>query len=241
MTNLFDSWIAKTPIAHRGLHDQQTPENSLPAFKKAIEKGYAIEIDLQMTKDGVIVVFHDDFLDRMTNGKGNIKEKTFDEIKNLTLKNSNEKIPTFNEFLSLVNQQTPVLIEIKDHENIGVAEEKIAKQLENYKGEFAIQSFNPFIVKWFKQNTSFVAGILSCFFCDVKLAWYKKLMLKNLYLLKNVKADFVSYEANAGYTFNKLKRLKNKKPILFWTVKSFDDMQKYKQVCDNVIFENFLP
>ena len=74
MTNLFDSWIVKTPIAHRGLHDQQTPENSLPAFKKAIEKGYAIEIDLQMTKDGVIVVFHDDFLDRMTNGKGNIKE-----------------------------------------------------------------------------------------------------------------------------------------------------------------------
>ncbi len=241
MTNLFDSWIVNTPIAHRGLHDKHTPENSLPAFKKAIEKGYAIEIDLQMTKDGVIVVFHDDFLDRMTTAKGDIKDKTFDEIKNLVLKNSDEKIPTFSEFLSLIDGKTPVLIEIKDHPNIGIAEEKIAKQLAGYKGEFAIQSFNPFIVKWFKKNTGFCAGILSCFFCDVKLAWYKKLMLKNLYLLKNVKADFVSYEASAGYTFNKLKRLKNKKPILFWTVKSFDDMQRYKQVCDNVIFENFLP
>lgn len=241
MKNIFDSWIAKTPIAHRGLHDKHTPENSLPAFKKAIEKGYAIEIDLQMTKDGVLVVFHDDFLDRMTDAKGDVREKTFDEIKNLVLKNSKEKIPTFKDFLKLVDGKTPVLIEIKDHPNIGVAEEKIAKQLEDYKGEFAIQSFNPFIVKWFKQNTDFCAGILSCFFCDVKLAWYKKLMLKNLYLLKNVKADFVSYEANAGYTFNKLKKLKNKKPILFWTVKSFEDMKKYKQVCDNVIFENFLP
>ncbi|MBR2302639.1 MAG: glycerophosphodiester phosphodiesterase [Clostridia bacterium] len=241
MKNLFDSWIVKTPIAHRGLHDKHSPENSLSAFKKAIDKNYAIEIDVQMTKDGVIVVFHDDFLDRMTNATGDLREKTFDEIKNLYLKNSTERIPTFREFLSLVDGKTPVLIEIKDHKNIGILEEKLTKQLLRYNGEFALQSFNPYITKWFKQNTNFCAGILSCFFCDVKLAWYKKLMLKNLYLLKNVKADFVSYEANAGYTFNKLKKLKNKKPILFWTVKSIEDMQRYNQVCDNVIFENFLP
>ena len=241
MKNIFDSWIVKTPIAHRGLHDDNKPENSLSAFKNAIKHGYAIEIDLQMTKDNKIVVFHDDTLDRMTNGNGKVSDKTLDEIKQLTLKNSQEKVPTFDEFLSFINGKTPVLIEIKDHKNIGIAEEKIAKSLKKYNGQFAIQSFNPKITKWFKQHTSFCAGILSCFFCDVKLAWYKKLLLKNLYLLKNVHADFVSYEANAGFYFKKLKRLKGKIPILFWTIKSNDEMQKVKSVCDNVIFENFLP
>ena len=241
MKDIFDSWIVKTPIAHRGLHDKNNPENSLPAFEKAIEHNFAIETDLQMTKDGVIVVFHDDYLDRMTDAVGDVREKTFDEIKNLTLKNSNQKIPTFDEFLSFVDGKVPLLIEIKDHKNIGIKEEKIADTLKNYKGKFAIQSFNPFITKWFKQHTDFCAGILSCFFCDAKLAWYKKLLLKNLYLVKNVKSDFVSYEATAGYTFNKLKKLKGKIPILFWTVKSKQDEQLFKQVCDNVIFEGYLP
>ena len=131
--------------------------------------------------------------------------------------------------------------EIKDHKNIGVAEEKITQLLAKYKGQFAIQSFNHFVVKWFKQNTNFCAGILYCFFCDVKLAWYKKVLLKNLYLLKNIKSDFVSYEANAGLGFKKLKKLKGKLPILFWTIKSFEQMQKCKNFCDNIIFENFLP
>ena len=241
MKDIFDSWIAKTPIAHRGLHNDTVPENSLLAFELAIERDYAIEIDLQLTKDNKVIVFHDDTLDRMTTESGKLSDKTFDEIKNLTLKNSKEKIPTFEEFLSFVDGRVPVLIEIKDHKNIGVAEEKITQLLAKYKGQFAIQSFNPFVVKWFKQNTNFCAGILSCFFCDVKLAWYKKVLLKNLYLLKNIKSDFVSYEANAGLGFKKLKKLKGKLPILFWTIKSFEQMQKCKNFCDNIIFENFLP
>ena len=241
MKNIFDSWITTTPIAHRGLHDDNKPENSLSAFKNAIEHGYAIEIDLQMTKDNKLIVFHDDTLDRMTNSNGKVSEKTLAEIKQLTLKNSQEKIPTFDEFLSFVNGKTPVLIEVKDHKKIGVAEEIIAKSLEGYNGQFAIQAFNPMIIKWFKQHTSFCAGILSCFFCDVRLAWYKKMLLKNLYLLKNVKADFVSYEATAGFYFKKLQRLKGKIPILFWTVRSKEEMKKFTSVCDNVIFENFLP
>ena len=142
MKDIFDSWIVKTPIAHRGLHDKNNPENSLPAFEKAIEHNFAIETDLQMTKDGVIVVFHDDYLNRMTDAVGDVREKTFDEIKNLTLKNSNQKIPTFDEFLSFVDGKVPLLIEIKDHKNIGIKEEKIADALKNYKGKFAIQSFN---------------------------------------------------------------------------------------------------
>ena len=78
MKNIFDSWIVKTPIAHRGLHDDNKPENSLSAFKNAIKHGYAIEIDLQMTKDNKIVVFHDDTLDLMTTGNGKVSDKTLD-------------------------------------------------------------------------------------------------------------------------------------------------------------------
>ena len=106
MKNIFDSWITTTPIAHRGLHDDNKQENSLSAFKNAIEHGYAIEIDLQMTKDNKLIVFHDDTLDRMTNSDGKVSEKTLAEIKQLTLKNSQEKIPTFDEtFPMLITEE----------------------------------------------------------------------------------------------------------------------------------------
>jgi len=177
----------------------------------------------------------------MTDGKGDINQYTLEELKKLTLKNSSEKIPTLQEVLTFVKGKTPLLIEIKDHKKIGESEQKIARLLNEYDGLFAIQTFNPFIAKWFKQNTSFCTGILSCFFCDVKLSWYKKIILKNLWLAKNVKSDFISYEATAGLTFKKLKKLKGKIPVLFWTIRNQSDADKCKQVCDNIIFEGFLP
>lgn len=241
MENIFDSWLVKQPIAHRGLHNDVTPENSLAAFEKAMQCGYAIEMAVQMTKDGELVVFHDDLLDRMTDATGDIREKNFNEIFELTLRNSEEKIPLFNEFLRHINGKVPLLIEVKDHKHIGIAEEKIKDALENYHGQFAVQSFNPFIVKWFKKNTDFTTGQLSSFFEGVPLAKWKKILLKNLTFLHYTKADFVSYECHAGTTFNKVKKLKNKLPILFWTVESQEDADKFKDFCDNIIFEGFLP
>ena len=241
MENIFDTWLIKQPIAHRGLHDDTAPENSLAAFENAIKHGYAIELDVHMTRDGELVVFHDDSLDRMTDATGDLREKGFNEIFEITLKGSEEKIPLLSEVLKLVDGKVPLLIEVKDHKHIGIAEEKIKDALENYHGKFALQSFNPFIVKWFKKNTDFTTGLLSCFFEGVPLATINKILLKNLTFLRYTKADFVSYEYHAATTYKKIKKLKNKLPILFWTVPSQEEADKFKEYCDNIIFEGFLP
>lgn len=239
--NVFDSWLTKQPVAHRGLHDDAAPENSIAAFEKAIARGFAIETDVQVTKDGVPLIFHDDLLDRMTNGQGDVREKTFNEICDLTLNGSEEKIPLFTEFLRFVDGRVPLLIEIKDHKNIGEAEKIIYNYLAEYKGKYAVQSFNPFIIKWFKQNTTCTAGVLSSSFDKVPLAFWKKIVLKKLWMLKNCKADFVSYEQHGGQKLKKLKKLKGNLPILFWTIRSEQEAQEAKKICDNIIFENFIP
>ena len=238
---MLNSWLTKIPIAHRGLHDDISPENSMSAFAKAIEGGYAIEMDVQVTKDGVPLVFHDDSLERMTELKGDIREKNFNEICDATLRRSEERIPLLSEFLDFVNGRTPVLLEVKDHKNIGKAEEIIKETIGGYKGDIAVQSFNPFIVKWFKHNTLYPSGVLSSFFKSVPMPAWKKALLKNLLLLKYCKADFVSYECHDGRDFEKLKSLRGKLPVLFWTVGSAAEAENCKDFCDNIIFENFLP
>lgn len=242
MEEIFNSWLVKQKIAHRGLHDEVSPENSLSAFKKAVEKGYAIETDVQMTADGILLAFHDEILDRMTDGKGLISQKNFNEICNYTLKNSEEKIPLLSEVLSLVGGKVPLLIEIKSHKNIGTEEEKIKAMLEKYDGQYAFQSFNPFIVKWFKDNmTNVKSGVLSSFFKDVKLSVFQKIILKNLWLNKLAKPDFISYNVDDAVNFKKLTKIKGTLPILFWTVRSTEQMRLVSEKCDNIIFEGFLP
>ena len=242
MEEIFNSWLVKQKIAHRGLHDEVSPENSLSAFKKAVEKGYAIETDVQMTADGILLAFHDEILDRMTDGKGLISQKNFNEICNYTLKNSEEKIPLLSEVLSLVGGKVPLLIEIKSHKNIKAEEEKIKAMLEKYDGQYAFQSFNPFIVKWFKDNMPDVkSGVLSSFFKDVKLSVFQKIILKNLWLNKLAKPDFISYNVDDAANFKKLSKIKGTLPILFWTVRSTEQMRLVSEKCDNIIFEGFLP
>ena len=106
-------FILKTPIAHRGLHNVKAPENSLAAFRLAIEHGNVIELDVHMLADGKIVVFHDDNLKRMTGVDAVIKDKTFAELSKLWLKKSSQKIPLLTEVLDLVDGKVPIIIEIK--------------------------------------------------------------------------------------------------------------------------------
>ncbi|HIT62490.1 MAG TPA: glycerophosphodiester phosphodiesterase, partial [Candidatus Caccovivens faecavium] len=144
MEDIFKSWLVETPIAHRGLHDKVSPENSLSAFEKAVENGYAIELDVQLLADDTVVVFHDESLSRMTGNDGYIKFLNKEDLKVLKLGNSKEHIPTFEEVLKLVNGRTPLLIEIKNQFKVGKLEQKVIALLKDYKGEYAVQSFNPF-------------------------------------------------------------------------------------------------
>ena len=108
-----DSWVLTKPVAHRGLHDQTAGENTFSAYKRAIDAGYPIEMDVQLTKDGVPVCFHDDSLKRVTGVDSLIWDKTYDEIKHLKINGGSDGIPTFEQFLKFVNGSVPLLIEIK--------------------------------------------------------------------------------------------------------------------------------
>ena len=237
--NLRESKLFTTPIAHRGLHDEEAPENSLAAFSKAIEGGYCIETDVRLIDDGTVIVFHDNKLARVTGADGyanNLKKSDLDEIR---LGGTDEKIPTFERFLEEINGKTPILVEIKNEAKVGELERKTLEMLSAYNGEFAVQSFNPYSIEYFKKHAPDITrGILSCYFEGVELAWYKKWLLKRLKLNKVAKPDFVSYE---------FRRLPNKYvtkaalPTLAWTLHDNTETETVLPYCDNIIFEGFIP
>ena len=238
------SWIKETPIAHRGLHTKDIPENSLSAFENALKNNYAIELDVQFTKDKEVVVFHDENLKRITNDTRNIEDVNYDELKNLRLGNTNEIIPTLEEVLELVDSKVAILIEIKDCKDYIELSEKTYEILKGYEGNYAIQSFNPFILEWYKNNASeVVRGQLSGTFTEgsESLNSFEKFALKNMLLNFKSKPHYIGYDLE-GIPKSKLESLRKKGvPIIVWTVKNKEDMEKAYKYSDNITFENFLP
>lgn len=233
------SWLFSRPIAHRGLHGIDAPENSLAAFCKAIEAGFPIEIDVRPIDDGTVVVFHDDKLTRMTDLDGYVCNMTKSDLEKVRLRNSDERIPTFKEVLEFVDGRTPLLIEIKNDSTVGQLERDTLELLSSYKGEYAVQSFNPYSMEFFKKNAPQIPrGQLSCFFDKKDLGFFKRFVLKRLKMNKVSSPDFISY--NHANLPNKYVT-KTKLPTLAWTVRSNAEMEKCLPYCDNIIFENFIP
>ena len=234
----YDFWLLNRPIAHRGLWGNGLIENSLPAYKNAVDNGYPIEIDLYSSKDGTLFSFHDALLKRMTGAEGLIYEKTAQELKALNLLDSDEKIPTFDEVLSLIDGKVPLLIELKDQPDKSYVD-KVVERLKEYKGEFAIQSFNPLYIKRVKELApEFIRGILSTKTHSKALPFIKRQVVKNMLLNFLIKPDFISY----SFEDLPLKKRKVKKiPLITWTITSKSDYEKIKPYVKNIIFEKFIP
>ncbi len=224
-----NNFLINKLIAHRGIFDNKiVPENSIEAFKKAIRKGYIIELDVHLTKDKKIVVFHDDLLDRMTNKKGKIKDYKLDELKDIKLLNTNYGIPTLSEVLKLVKGKVPLLIEMKYDNKSFELPRLLLKELSNYNGEVAIQSFDPFLVSYFRfHKNNYLRGLL----IDRKIASHI-LFLKFGILIS--KPSFLSVQKSL-YNNKEINKYKNKKNIISWTMKSKEDIDKYKDKYDNLI------
>ncbi len=234
-----DTWILEKPIAHRGFHDEVSPENSLSAFQKAVDSGYAIECDLHMTQDGTIVVIHDDTTARTTSQDKYVSSLTQEDLKEIKLNGSDEHIPTLSEMLELVDGKTPILFEIKNNGKVGDLEVAVWNVLKDYKGKFAIESFNPYVLKWFKDNAPHVMrGQLASKLKGIKFPFFKKLALKKMLLNKVTEPDFIAYNLNdLPYT----PVTKCELPIISWTIRSQEEYLKAIQISDNVIFEGFEP
>ena len=227
-------FLKEYKIAHRGVHNDKVPENSLASFKKAIRENYAIEFDVHLLKDNTIVVFHDDDLKRMCNSNKKLKDLTLNEIKEYKLKESKEKIPTLKEVLSIINGKVPIIVELKSDRKVGLLENELVKELDNYNGLFAIKSFNPLIVNWFKKNRpDYIRGLL----VPNKKNNIKLFVLNKMFLLNICKPDFLSCNYNM-YDNKKVIKFKKEKPVLAWTINSQKNYDKYKNKFDNLICNN---
>ncbi len=238
------SWLTTQYIAHRGLFDNKTiPENSLAAAQNAVDNDFGMELDVQMTIDGVLCVFHDDTLDRMTNATGTVDQMTWDDIKDIKLLDTSHTIPTMQQWLDTVAGKSPMVIEIKSHKNIGELETKLVEMLSHYNGEYVLESFNPFIVRWLRvHHPHLVTGQLSELYQDAHgLSKFTRWLLRNLKLLRYSKAQFVAYDASATSKLKKLQRIRKRMPLIVWTVKSQTQHDNTRQLYDNMIFDSFVP
>lgn len=227
-------------IAHRGLFDREKiPENSMLAFEKAIEKGYAIELDVNMTKDGYIVVFHDNSLKRMTGIKNDIATMTLSEIKKLKLLGTENRIPTFEDVLLQVSGRVPLLIEVKINNRYKELMEKLINLLEKYNGNYSIQSFDPRIVYFLKKNAPQISRgqISSKNIREVKSRVLKILLGKMIFNVIT-KPNFISYQYLSINSKFYLKQKNKGRDVIAWTLKNKEDYGKIKDFCDMVVFEN---
>ena len=181
-----EAWkrLSNYRYAHRGLHNELAPENTLVAFQLAIDHGYGFELDVQRTKDNILVVLHDHNLKRTCGLDKEINELTYDQIKELKVFNSDQHIPLFEEVLALVSGKVPMIIEIKQNSKDPTTCELTAKYLDNYQGAFCIESFHPYAVKWFKEyRPEWIRGQLAADFSkDDTKSIFLSFVLENLLL-----------------------------------------------------------
>jgi len=240
--NIYESWIVKSPIAHRGLFNDEIPENSISAFKRCVEKNISIELDVMALADGTLVVFHDTKLARMTGKDGFISNCTYDDIKDLKLLKTDEKIPTLKEALEAIDGKVPVIIEIKNFGKVGTVEKEVWKLLQNYKGEYAVSSYNPYTLEWFKKNAPIVKrGQISCFFKLKEITGIRAFFFKRMLYNKKVsEPHFIIYSA---YDLpNKyVKKYYGVIPVLSFTIKDENAELAVKDYSDNFIFNTYMP
>lgn len=237
----------KPYFAHRGLHNNKTsaPENSMAAFAMAVEKGYGIELDVQLTKDNIPVVFHDYKLKRVCKTDKLIKELTYKEIEKLHLFQSREKIPKFEEVLLLVGGQVPLIVEFKVEWEAKATCEKADGLLQRYKGVYCIESFSPLALLWYKKHRPHVMrGQLASNFLKEKKEGSKLqyFILDNLLLNFLGRPDFIAYDYHYK---NKLSfRLVTKlfHALAFaWTIKSQEALEENTGEFNYFIFDSFIP
>ncbi len=237
------SWLKTKKIAHRGLHTDKFPENSLGAFAHAITHGFAVEFDVQPSLEGIPVVFHDDHLSRMTGEDDYVYFTEIDVLNQVALKKTEYTIPTLEETLAFIDGQVPVLIEIKADAPIISLTNAVIEHLEHYQGRVAIHSFSPKVIKHLKKKAShLLRGQISSDFKDAKkLSKWRKYYLSRMLLNPLTRPDFITYDIRALPHPSVTQFKKSKKPVLGYTAQNKKAYLKALKYVDNAVFEGFLP
>ena len=243
--------IDRTPFqnrdyAHRGLFDNKSdaPENSLKAIKKAVEAGYGIEFDVQLSKDDVPVIFHDASLERMCGVKGKVWDYTLAELQQMRLKDSEETIPTFKEVLETIDGKVPLIIEYK----MDRVDTKVCvlgnELLKDYQGVYCVESFHPMAVRWYKKNRPDIMRGQLCeeyWKYDSNLPKWLSIFLG--YLISNflTRPDFIAYKhQDAKNLSRRICTMLGALPVCF-TVKNQEEYDKARKYFQLIIFDSFIP
>jgi len=230
--------LTRRPIAHRGLHDGNVEcmENSLPAFEAAVERNFAIELDVQLSADGVAMVFHDESLDRLTGESGPVAERTAQELRAVTFTGTDAWIPTLAETLAFVGGRVPVVIEMKDNgdrnRQLALA---VAGDLVGYAGPVAVMSFKKHLLAFFRESGSPVPfGLTAEGIGAPALAEHEEALTLGI--------SFVSYHVKAlPNAFITRVRDDLGMPVITWTVRTPEDVEVTRLHADQMTFEGFIP
>jgi len=239
----------RTPIAHRALHGDGRPENSLAAVRAAVAAGYGIEVDIQPSADGVPMVFHDYVLDRLTDETGPVAERSAAELKAIPLKGSDEGIPTLRDVLAAVDGRVPLLVEIKDQTRvlgteIGPLQAWVADALESYGGPVAVMSFNPHAVAEMAALAPTVPRGLTTSGWNhgaaLNLPADRRADLAAIADFDRVDASFISHDWH-DLGRDRVTQLKAQGvPVLCWTIHSQAEESQAREIADNVTFEGYV-
>ena len=233
-------------LAHRGLHGEGAAENSMTAFRRAKEAGFGVELDVRLSKDGELVVFHDDTLARVAGVEGRVDELTLAELRECRLSGTDDRIPTLREVFDLIDGSIPILIEIKEKIGSSAVTRQLLAELKSYDGPYIVESFDPMAISAFRKGRREVPlGILSRRFCDMKEHKGSPLYFALQNMLFNFLSvpDFVAYRHSDANTLSlKLARSLFGTVTVAWTTRSAEEGEAAKKNgFDCIIFENYLP
>ncbi len=241
-------WLTARPVAHRGLHGNGIIENSLSAAAAAVAANYAIEVDLQLTADGEVMVFHDDTLDRLTAEKGPVGERTAAQLTKIKLASSGDTIPILADLLKLVAGKTPLILELKSSWNRDTKlAEKVATQLADYAGPVAVMSFDPDLVAALKSHApGLPRGIVAERWYRYKdwdfLSPGRKHALGLLLHIFRTKPHFVAYaQFDLPAIAPLIARFVFGMPLLTWTVRTEKERSRVSKWVNQLIFEHIRP
>lgn len=238
----FREWL----YAHRGLHDNGTdaPENSMRAFQRAVDAGFGIELDIQLSKDQIPVVFHDFTLERVCGVEGKVSSYTYEELQQFTLCRSKERIPKFEDVLKLVNGRVPLIVEFKielsDLSLCPIAD----KLLREYPGRYCMESFHPLGVWWYRRNHREIARgqLADAFQKEENYSGLLYFILQNLQFNFLSKPDFVAYNHRyPGILARRICREWYHNTAVGWTIKSEEELAEARKHFDLFIFDSFVP
>lgn len=235
-------------FAHRGLFDSQIPENSLPAFALAVEAGYGIELDVQLTADGQVVVFHDDDLARMCGVPLRVRDCSWETLKTLPLLGTIHRAPLLWEVLTLVGGRVPLIVELKTTPHIQQSCMAVYGVLRDYVGDYCVESMNPLMMGWFRRNAPHILrGQLAQKFegGSAPLGRAGALILSNLLLNGVSRPHFVAYRLDGADSLALRLCRQMGAFTVAWTVREKDYLRAVRGTggipFDSIIFEGFCP